>query len=457
MFNKLIKHLSSLRFTILLICLLGLIFAIGLWVPQINLVKGLYIEWQKRSPDLVAFLELFGLTSIYTSPITVTLWVLFFLNLSLVLWQRIPVVRSRIAISSAKITDPERAPGYPFKKTYTLPADLDDEALINQLRKRHYTVLGDAAGFYAVKNRFSPLAFGLFHVSFYLILLGGLISIYTEFVGFIDLSQGESFQGELIRYNASPEPKMPKIGTPPNVSFTVKSIVPRVVQNTPTGISVLLVDSQGRSHDVDINRPYNTGHTSFVFKHLGVSPLLVLKEAGGREIGGAYIKLDVLQMKTDNFALGGLTFKATFYPDFVLEEGKRATRSMEFNNPVFFIVAERKGKKIGEGLIQKNGALEFSGYRLEMGDIPFWVRFYVIKQRGISILYAGFLLATIGVIWRLLFYRRELVGTVRKQDGKLCMIVAGRSEYYKSLAEDEFDKMFAGIAGKSAVINTDER
>lgn len=457
MFKQIIKYLSSLRFTILLICLLGFIFALGLWVPQINLIKGLYIEWQKRSPDLVAFLELFGLTSIYTSPITVTLWVLFFLNLSLVLWQRIPVVRSRIALSAEKITDPERAARYPIKKTYILHPGLDGAAIINQLRKRHFTILGDATGFYGVKNRFSPLAFGLFHISFYLILLGGLISIYTEFVGFIDLAQGESFQGELIRYNESPQLQMPKIGTPPAASFTVKSIVPRVTHNTPTGISVLLVDSRGKYHDVDINRPYTNEHTSFVFKHLGVAPLFVVKDAGGKEAGGAYIKLDVLQMKPDRFALAGLTFTATFYPDFVLEEGKRATRSMEFNNPVFFIVAEKAGKKIGEGLVQKNGILEFSGYRLELRDMSFWVRFYVIKQRGISILYAGFLLATIGVIWRLLFYKRELLGSVRKQDNGQYLIVAARSEYYKSLAEDEFEKMFREIAGTSIATNTNER
>ena len=39
MFNKLIKYLSSLRFTILLICLLGLMFIIGLWVPQTEPVE----------------------------------------------------------------------------------------------------------------------------------------------------------------------------------------------------------------------------------------------------------------------------------------------------------------------------------------------------------------------------------------------------------------------------------
>jgi hypothetical protein len=174
-----------------------------------------------------------------------------------------------------------------------------------------------------------------------------------------------------------------------------------------------------------------------------------VKDSTGKEIQGAYVKLDVLRMKPDRFELGPFTYKATFYPDYVLDNGKRATRSMEFNNPVFFLTVERDGKKLGEGLVAKNGSLEFAGYRLEMPEMPFWVRFYVVKQRGLSVLYAGFAIATIGVIWRLLFYRREIVGAVREQDGVRCLVVAGRSEYYKSLAEDEFVKLFDGIAGTS--------
>lgn len=446
MFNKLIKYLSSLRFTILLICLLGLIFAVGLWIPQQRLLKSIYLEWQKNSPDLVAVLDAFGLTTIYTSPITLTLWFLFFLNLTLVLWQRWPVVKQRIMLSESKIADPETVGGYPFRGSFPLAEGLDGQGVMATLQKSGFMVLGNESGFYGLKNRRAPLAFMLFHLSFFLILLGGLISVYTEFVGFLDLTQGESFQGELNRYNKSPQPLLPVLGSPPTASFTVQSIVPRVVQNTPTGISVLLVDSAGKSHDVDINRPYATEHTSFVFKHLGVSPLFVLKDAAGKETGGAYIKLDVLQRRPDRFTLGGFVFTATFYPDFVMSEGKRASRSMEFNNPVFFISIERDGKKIAEGLVPKNGSLEFAGYRLEMRDMPFWVRFYVVKQRGLSILYAGFALATIGVVWRLLFFRREIVGAVKVIDGVRTLVIAGRSEYYKSLAEDEFNKLFSEIA-----------
>jgi cytochrome c biogenesis protein ResB len=448
MANKIIKYLSSLRFTILLICLLGVMFIIGLWVPQQRLLKTIYLEWQRHSPALVAFLDALGLTTIYSSPITVTLWVLFFINLALVLWQRMPLVRHRIAISEAKITDPERTAGYPFRSSFPLPAGIDGDTLCARLRKRRYVVLGDASGFYAVKNRLAPIAFVLFHVSFYLILLGGLISVYTEFIGYVDLAQGETFGGELSRYNALPSPKMPAFGSPPVTTFTISQIVPQVVHNTPTGISVKLVDGKGRTHDVGINRPYVTGPTSFVFKHLGMAPHFVMKDASGKELENAFVKLDVLQMRPDKFSLGGYTFTATFYPDFVMESGKRATRSMEFNNPVFFIVGEKDGKKVAEGLVPKNGTLDLAGTRLEMQELHYWVRFYVITQRGLPILYLGFAVACIAVIWRMIFFKRELLGAVREHDGVWSLVVAGRSEYYKNLAEDEFVKLINGIIGK---------
>jgi hypothetical protein len=449
MFNKLTKYLASLRFTILLICLLGVIFALGLMIPQKSLVKEIYFDWQQNSPALVAFLDALQLTEIYTSWLTLTIWGLFFLNLALVMWQRVPLVKKRIEMPESRIVAPETATGYIFRGSYTLPAEMDSSAVITLLTKRGYTVLGDERGFFGVKNRYSPLAFAFFHLSFFLILLGGAISFYTTFIGYVDLAQGETFMGEPERYNQSPRPAMPKVGGIPNVAFTVTGITPQVVRNTPTGISVKLLDARGNTHDVGINTPYKTDNTFFVFKHLGMSPLFVLKDSAGREMEGAYCKLDVLQGRQDRFTLAGFQFTANFYPDYVLENGAPATRTQEFNNPTFFVVIERDGKKIGEGIIPKNGSLEFAGNRLEMLELPFWVRFYVIKERGVSILYTGMVIACIAVVWRLIFFRREIVGAVREKAGERRLVVAAKSEFYKNLAEDEFVKLFEGIVGKA--------
>ena len=451
MASKIIKYLSSLRFTILLISLLGVMFIVGLWVPQRRLLKAIYLEWQANSPTLVAILDALGLTYVYTSPVTVTLWVFFFINLTLVLWQRLPVIMKRIDLSDAKISDPETAgAAYAFRASYPLPEGMDGDAVLGSLRKRGYTVLGNADGFLGVKNRLSPIAFALFHVSFFLILLGGLVSVYTEFIGYLDLAEGESYQGEISRYNASPAPKMPEIGSPPSVPFTVTKVTPQVVRNTPTGISVMIEDGQGQQHEVGINTPWNVDYASFVFKHLGVAPLFVVKDASGRELDGAYVKLDIMQGRQDKFSLAGYLFVAHYYPDYEFKDGQHGTRSQEFANPAFVIAVERDGKKITEGVVAKNGALEFAGNRLELHDSPFWVRFYVIKQRGLSIVYLGFFLASVGVIWRLIFYRREILGAVRNRDGEETLVVAGRSEYYKSLAEDEFNKLFNRVLGRKA-------
>ena len=441
MLKKTIKYLSSIRFTIVLIILLGIIFLLGLWIPQKSLVQNLYFQWQENSPRLVAVLDTLQLTSIHSSPLTLVLWFFFFVNLGLVLWQRIPLIAKRIEISKSRIADPATAPGYFFKKTYDLPAGNGAE-LMQQLRGKGFTLIGDVDGFYGVKNRLSPIAFALFHLSFFLILLGGVIGIYTRFIGYVDLAQGEVFQGELERYNKSPLPSMPKIGGIPRASFMVESITPQVVGDTPTGIDIRLVDKEGRKHEAGINNPYVTDNTSFVFKHLGLAPLFVLKDAAGRELDGAYEKLDVAMGKKDRFILAGFEFTAHFYPDYAVEDGKPVTRSQEFKNQVFTLTVEKDGKKIAEGIIPKNGTMQFAGYTLEMRDLPFWVRFYVLRQRGLWLVYAGFAVASIAVIWRLIFFRRELLGAVRSEDGVRRLVVAARSEYYKSLAEDEFDKLF---------------
>jgi hypothetical protein len=424
-------------------------FLLGLWIPQKNLVKQWYFQWKTNAPGLVAALDAIQLTDIYTSPIMLTLWAFFFLSLALVMWQRIPLIKNKIALSEARITDPETAGGYPFHDSYPLSPDMDGAKVIGYLSKRGYAVLGDENGFYGVKNRLSPIAFGFFHLSFFLILLGGLTSFYTQFIGYLDLTEGETFQGEVERYVQRPAPTLPKIGTPPKVNFTIKSIVPVVSGFTETGLKVNLVDAGGQSHSLDINRPYNDDSTSFVLKNLGPSPLIILKDPSGKEIDGAYVKLDVLKNRKDKFTMGGFEFHVQFYPDYILENGKAATRSLEFNNPVFSISVGRDGKKIEEGTIARNGVMKFAGYSLEMPETPFWVRFSVIKEHGIAIVYAGFAMASIAAIWRLLFFKREIVGVVREEKGERLLVLAARSEYYKSLAEDEFRKLISQMFEKS--------
>jgi hypothetical protein len=416
MVQKVVKYLSSLRFTLLLICLLGVMFLAGLWIPQKSLVTPeQLLQWKAKAPLVVRTLETLQFTTIYTSPIMLALWFLFFLNLSLVMWQRIPLIKKRIALTPPKQDDPETAPGYPFRASYQLPSRGDAEAVIGFLGKRRFAVLRNGERFFAVKNRLSPLAFAIFHVSFFFILLGGVISVYSKFVGMVDLAEGETFQGELARYNAPP--LLPKLGAPPTECIKVDKITPLVSGNTPTGLKVRLLDGGGAPHEIDINKPYDVGSTSFVIKDMGVAPVFEVTDPAGKTVDGACVRLTVMKGKGDSFALGGFVFRTHFYPDYLLKDGVPDTRSQEFKNPVFTLLVERNGKQIARGEIGPNGSLSFDGYHLLLREMPFWVRFMVIKEYGLAILYAGFAMASLAVIWRFLFFRRELIGALREEGG----------------------------------------
>ncbi|MDR3580999.1 MAG: cytochrome c biogenesis protein ResB [Oryzomonas sp.] len=445
MFNKIYKYLGSTRFTLLLISLLAVMFLAGLWIPQESLLnQQLSAQWEAKSPKVFAILRVLHFTTIYTSPIIIALWFLFFLNLSLVMWQRLPLIRRRIELPDPKRSDPENAPGFSFKKSYPLPAETSGSDVIGFLKKRGFAVSGDQQVFCAVRNRFAPIAFGLFHLSFFLILLGGLTSVYSKFYGVLELAQGEVFNGELERYK--PLGMMPKIGSPPNVSFVIKSIRPEAKGNTPTALKVTLADGQGQLHNIDINRPYTTDSSTFVLKDVGPAPLFIVKDPTGKELDGAFVKLKVMNGSQDNFAMAGFDFHVHFYPDYAVNNGAAFSRTKEFNNPVFTVAVDRKQMPVGQGTLAPNGSLSFAGgYRLVIKEMPLWVRFSVIKEHGLPILYAGFAISSLALIWRLIFFRREIIGAVREQGGERRLLVAGKSEYYKSLAEDEFGELFDGM------------
>lgn len=437
MLQRIIKYLSSLRLTCYVILALGAIFLLGLWIPQASVLqRELYTQWAQESPNLVRFLEALDLTEIYTSPITLALWGLFFLNLALVMWQRIPLIMSRVTFADKKLEDPRTATGYPVRASRTFPGTTDEARIAESLAGAGYKFYGTPERFYAVKNRFSPVATIFFHLSFFLMLIGGVISGYSKFAGFVDVAEGEAFHGELDRYNAPP--RLPKIGTPPTAGFQVEKIVREVTAGVPTGLTVHLVDEKGSRQVAAINRPYKVGRTSYVISTIGVTPLFVLQDGAGNELDGAYVKLNVMGGKKDTFTIGGYRLSVLFYPDYGVEDGAEVTFSQEFKNPAFNLTVEKDGRVLARKTVRHREWIEFDGHRLLFRELPLWVRFFVVKEYGLDILYAGFVIAMLALIARLVFYRREMVGSLREENGEWTLFLAGRSEFYKKLSEDEF-------------------
>lgn len=443
MLNALYRYLGSLRCTIWLIVSLLAVFSIGFFLPQRSLVgKEAYLKWVASEPLLGKIDQALHLTEIFTAPITLALWVAFFVNLLLVMRQRIPLVLAKIKV------DPEKALKTRGSSGLRYSIELDQSAqerLPETLAGLGYRFYGSTSGFLAVKNRLSPLASLLFHLSFFLLLVGWLLAFYTRFSGFVDVAQHEPFLGQISRYNVSP--RLPKLGSPPQIKFKVDSVLPEVTQGVVTDIKVTFQDETGRSHEIGINRPYKSGYASVLFNDLGISPLFVLEDAAGREIDGAYVKLDVLKGKPDHFSMQGYRVDASYYPDHAVIDGKDTTRSEEFKNPAFHLEVSKGGRPVAAGTLHPGEALQLDGVRLGFREQNFWVRLLVIQEYGRDFIYAGFLMALIALGWRLIYYRRELAGVVQETDGKRILLLTAKGDFYKALAQDEFDRTVQRLRG----------
>jgi cytochrome c biogenesis protein ResB len=433
-----IRHfLGSLRLTLAIIIALTLLLLAGLVIPQKGVLqKDLYLQWRSSHPELVAVLDSIGLTDIYRSPLAVVLWSAFFINLSVVMWGRIRAVRQQIALHPDKLQPPSRISSGAAVVEVRLPDALSIARVAELLVRRSFDVLTGHNRLYAIRNRRSPVATIIFHLSFLMILIGGLTTIATRFTARVELAEGESFDGELSRYMAPP--RLPRIGDPPRPSFLVERIAPQLVDGQPVGIKVTIRDQDDQVDIAEINRPFRSDGCSFVIQDIGVAPLIIISDSNGTQLDGAWVKLDVLLGKQDRFEMAGLDLGVSFFPDLVITDGSPATRSQEVNNPAF--VFQHAGETsdplgLGEGLV-------LDGLRLTPQDLRYWVRFYVRKESGLAVVWTGFALAAIALVWRLLLYRREYWGTISEPaDGGRLLVLRGRAEFYRDLFIEELSAL----------------
>jgi hypothetical protein len=269
-----------------------------------------------------------------------------------------------------------------------------------------------------------------------------MISIYTRFTGELVLSTGERFQGEKERYRVL---RMPKIGSFPRADFVIAEVTPVMEGTTATSLKVSLIDQSGERRVAEINRPYRIDHTSFILRDIGLSPLAVIQDSDGREVDGAYVKLNVLKGRQDDFELYGYRFIIRFFPDFSIRNGEETSLSDEMKNPVFGIRVSKAGNVVASGTSRPGEPFAFEGYQLLFREMPYWVKFLVVKEHGTGILYTGFAVAAVSLIWRLIFFRRELVGSVSQAGNGKVLHLAGKAEFYRSLAEDEFRQLVSRI------------
>ena len=313
------------------------------------------------------------------------------------------------------------------------------------IREDVYSTKEKSLSFRAVKNRLAPFGSLIFHLSFIVFLIGGIISIKTKFVRNVILAEGQSLSSREIAEGKVRVPDLRMRVEKINPVYEGKSYLTDLSSRVK-----IYHDRKENDVTIKVNRPFTYKSMSILIKDFGITPLYILRDAKGKELDGAFVNLSVLGPGSeDHFPIAGTPYTAyvKFFPDYVLEEGEHSSRSHLPRNPAFQLEV-KEGERIAfEGLIMRGEQASFDDFSLTFPRVRYWGRFTFIKDRGKSIIFAGFFIALIGLVWRLLFYRKEIVGLIAQHDKGSKLQVSWKSDLNPKLFAEEVKSLLQDIRG----------
>jgi hypothetical protein len=197
-----------------------------------------------------------------------------------------------------------------------------------------------------------------------------------------------------------------------------------------------------------VNEPVRVGAVSILPEEIGISPQFILKERDGKVLFDGYFILNVLKGDEDSFQFPGhpYTVSVRFYPDHAVEDGKAVTRSLTIANPVFHLRIEEEGRTLYDAFRRPGERASFGAFEVSCGEIRYWVDLFIVREYGTTPLYAGFLVGTIGLIMRLIFYQKTIRVHVDASNDACLLYLTGSVEFEQHAFRDELARLAADMA-----------
>lgn len=377
------------------------------------------------------------------------LYILFFINLIICEIKWVPAIISRCKrpVPPETATDLLR-----FRhRVDSSSKQLEISVLEKYLRRRGYRVKSGVSAqdaescdgiyfmphvstlLYAYKGRFSSVGNLLSHAAFLFLLVGVFVSLLFRFEGRAIVTEGFPFSGSASEYSAISASPYASI---PDVSFDLNKITPRFWQGELlfTELRADMTYKDGPK-SAWLSSPAKIGGANIIISSISRTPMYVLKDKNGREIDAAYVNLAIfVPGSEDHFQIPGFPHQifVSFYPDYELRGGSIISRSMEERNPAYFVKIFRGRLLVYSGLIKPGEEATFEGLKISFPEMRYWGEFRIIKDPGLLLIWSAFILLVAGLVWRLIFYKREIL-LLKEVDG---IGIYGSSDYYHRLFEN---------------------
>lgn len=254
----------------------------------------------------------------------------------------------------------------------------------------------------------------LFHGAFFLVAAGFLLSMGARQESTVWVTVGEEYTGEPGQFlsRAAPRPLAPFGPVPPGLRFGVTDIRPAFWRDQLlfTGLEADLTLPSGPA-TTRINRPLWVGPATFLrLSGFGYAPRYELRDRQGRVLDSAFVKLNLFPPgQSDYFRLETFPhrFELEILPDLAFDGDEPVTRSLNLVNPGVLVRVSRGKLQLAQAVLAPGQSLAFEGLKIRFPEVRTWGELSIVRDPGVPVLFAGYLLGLVGLALRVRGPRAE--------------------------------------------------
>lgn len=446
--KKVATFFKSRKLAVVLIFLVIVFSIIGTHVPQKSQLKpDVYNTWKTNHPAQAEIFEKIGFTHLFSSFIFLSITLLLFINTLFCTKNMLSSAFRRVGNKQFQ----KKAYISGLENNTVIRTEKGCNHIIEQIKcvlsLGGYKVSQEENCIFAQKNSLGVLGTSLLHVCILFIILAAVYGSTGRMEGDMRLIEGQTLREEHGNYmfiNEGPffNEQHRKF------DISLEKFYPDYKDETgtprgPAGKLVMMENDQKVKTDVVYSNHLMTykGYT-FLGNVYGLAPLLILINPDGTIISGSYITasdLDNSGRYVASFEMGdtGLEGGLMVYMTTLLT-GKIVESQTE-QTPILFLKVFDRGKEIYDGTLRLNETVKINDNKyLGFYGIKYWSNFYVVKDEGTLLVYAGIVLITASLMIIFFIVSKKVWIEVMDEGGITEVYIGGRADKFRSLYEEEY-------------------
>ncbi|MDF1533622.1 MAG: cytochrome c biogenesis protein ResB [Methanosarcinaceae archaeon] len=401
-----VSFFRSRKLTLVLVILLIIFSFLGTIIPQQPQLKPFVYESWKDNSQWSGVYEGLVLTDVYSSPAFTVLILFFFLNTLFCTSNMLKVAFKRCG----RVVFRGRSVIETMENHSEIGMDGSVEQVVEDvgsvLRKKRYSVRREGNRIHAEKNRFGVFGTPLFHVCILIVLLAVFGGKVGRMEGAMELVEGQMLTEDHRNYVLLNEgPLFGEVhqgfGVHLDKFYPDYSDVDGAPRGMASKLSIIEDDQIVDGGMVYSNRQIVYRGVTIYQNEYGFAPLLILKDKDGRDITGSYV-VTKDETGTGIYASSFFAGDTGIEGDVVVYPGVLDGYSSEFgidipDEPLINLRLHVGEQDIFNGTLGLNETVDMGDVSVGFYEIKYWSRFYLVKDKGAYVVFAGLFFGVIGL------------------------------------------------------------